>query len=71
MDTLLNNRPGMFEVQAGWKEKTPQGRLGDVDDLNGVAVFLASEASKFMTGADVVVDVSNMLAHEPEYSRLT
>lgn len=35
---------------------TPLGRLGEVDDLVGTAVFLASEASAFMTGQVLYVD---------------
>lgn len=31
-------------------------RWGTVDDVAGVAVFLASNASSYMTGADIVVD---------------
>ncbi|MGS1008845.1 SDR family NAD(P)-dependent oxidoreductase [Achromobacter anxifer] len=35
---------------------TPMGRWGEPDDLIGPALFLASAASDFMTGASVVVD---------------
>jgi gluconate 5-dehydrogenase len=40
-----------------WGEtNTPLSRLGQVDDLVGAAVFLASDASAFMTGQVVRVD---------------
>ena len=35
-------------------------RLGNVDELNNIAVFLASDASTFMTGSDLVIDVCNI-----------
>jgi 2-deoxy-D-gluconate 3-dehydrogenase len=36
--------------------RTPAGKWGDIDDLAGVAVFLASAASDFITGAAIPVD---------------
>ncbi|MEO8260366.1 MAG: glucose 1-dehydrogenase [Acidobacteriota bacterium] len=36
--------------------RTPAGRWGRADDLAGVAVFLASSASNFITGAAIPVD---------------
>ncbi len=36
--------------------KTPLGRWGEPEDLAGVAIFLATEASAFMTGQTVYVD---------------
>jgi len=40
-----------------WKEKMPDGsRLGFPEDLIGAYIYLASDASKFATGADFVVD---------------
>jgi NAD(P)-dependent dehydrogenase (short-subunit alcohol dehydrogenase family) len=35
---------------------TPQGRLGDVSDMADAVVFLASDASRFITGAGLPVD---------------
>ncbi|MBK0869005.1 MAG: SDR family oxidoreductase [Saccharopolyspora sp.] len=37
-------------------EQTPQGRLGQVDDMADAVVFLASDAAKFITGAGLPVD---------------
>jgi len=37
-------------------EKIPMGRWGELDDIAGVAVFLASNASSFVTGAALFVD---------------
>jgi len=44
------------ETRAGLVEGTPLGRLGTPQDLTGVAVFLASDESRFATGATFVVD---------------
>jgi 2-dehydro-3-deoxy-D-gluconate 5-dehydrogenase len=37
-------------------KRTPAGRWGVIDDFAGVAVFLASPASDFITGAVITVD---------------
>jgi NAD(P)-dependent dehydrogenase (short-subunit alcohol dehydrogenase family) len=36
--------------------RTPMQRFGDVRELVGAAVYLASEASSFVTGSLLVVD---------------
>jgi len=56
MDTALNRVPALDAQKKIWTSLTPQNRLGAVDDLNGLAVFLASDASAFMTGANVTID---------------
>ena len=38
------------------KTVTPLGRLGDVKELVGAAVFLASPAAVFVTGQTIRVD---------------
>jgi 2-deoxy-D-gluconate 3-dehydrogenase len=37
-------------------KRTPAGRWGTIDDMAGVAVFLASGASDFVTGTAIPVD---------------
>jgi 2-dehydro-3-deoxy-D-gluconate 5-dehydrogenase len=58
IDTALTRRAR--EVVAGLHDnvlrRTPAGRWGTPDDMSGVAVFLASPASDFVTGAAIPVD---------------
>ncbi|KAH0550982.1 hypothetical protein GP486_007655 [Trichoglossum hirsutum] len=56
MDTALNRVPALDAQKKIWRDLTPQKRLGRVDELNNLAVFLASDASSFMTGADCIID---------------
>ncbi|KAL8805415.1 MAG: hypothetical protein Q9182_001981 [Xanthomendoza sp. 2 TL-2023] len=39
-----------------WKTITPMARVGEPDELNGLAVFLSSDAARFMTGSNVFCD---------------
>lgn len=36
--------------------RTPAGRWGTIDDMRGIAVFLAGAASDFITGAAIPLD---------------
>jgi NAD(P)-dependent dehydrogenase (short-subunit alcohol dehydrogenase family) len=56
MDTALNRVPALEAQKKIWKSLTPQNRLGAVEDLNGLCVFLASDSSSFMTGSNVIID---------------
>ena len=44
------------KTQAALLAKTPAGRLGQVGDMTGAALFLASPASDYMTGQSLTVD---------------
>jgi 3-oxoacyl-[acyl-carrier protein] reductase len=42
------------DFEKGFVAKTPLGRIGQVDDIASVAVFLASDDSKWLTGEQIV-----------------
>lgn len=44
------------ETKAIWKDKIPMGREGEVHELKGLFLYLASDASSYTTGADIVCD---------------
>jgi NAD(P)-dependent dehydrogenase (short-subunit alcohol dehydrogenase family) len=57
MMVTAQTRPLMNErVAARLAERTPLGRLGQPEDLVGAVVFLASDASAFVTGHNLAVD---------------
>jgi 3-oxoacyl-[acyl-carrier protein] reductase len=50
---------GQFEdakLRADWERKAPLGRLGDPVEAASVALFLASEEARYVTGAALAVD---------------
>jgi 2-deoxy-D-gluconate 3-dehydrogenase len=49
-------------MMAGFTARIPAGRMGVPDDIAKVAVFLASSAADYMTGALVVVDGGMLLS---------
>ncbi len=54
--TPLVESPEVRNLVPKWLEWIPLGRLGEVSDIQGAAVFLASEASDYITGHDLVID---------------
>lgn len=54
-------------------QAVPLGRLGDVDDIAGAAVFLASDLARYITGQTIHVDGGTQAAggwyHDPDTGR--
>ena len=44
------------DVLRRYEATTPLGRIGEPDDIGGIAVFLASRAGAFVTGQTIVAD---------------
>ncbi|MCY6379724.1 SDR family oxidoreductase [Hoeflea prorocentri] len=56
-DTPLNAALVADAEFSAWLEKrTPAGRWGDVEELRGACIFLASDASSFVNGQTIYVD---------------
>jgi 2-deoxy-D-gluconate 3-dehydrogenase len=55
-DLTRNARREVQGLHENILRRTPAGRWGGIDDMAGVAVFLASPASDFVTGAVIPVD---------------
>lgn len=53
---MLNHVRGDAEKLARFERQVPLRRSGQEDDVKGAAVFLASEAARFVTGITLVVD---------------
>jgi NAD(P)-dependent dehydrogenase (short-subunit alcohol dehydrogenase family) len=61
INTPFHSKLGLSEndlkdVAASVKAQVPLGRFGEADEIAKAALFLASDDSSFMTGAELVVD---------------
>jgi len=55
VETLVSTPAGKKMLDA-WLPMIPMRRMAEVSDLQGAVVYLASEASDYMTGSDLIID---------------
>jgi len=53
LNAFVRNNPPMYDA---WIGGTPMARMGTVDEVASVVLFLASDAASLMTGSVVLVD---------------
>lgn len=53
LNAFVKTKPEMY---GRWIDGTPMGRMGEVDEVASVVLFLASDASSLMTGSIVLAD---------------
>ena len=53
LNAFVKSKPAMYDA---WIGGTPMARLGEIDEVAAVVLFLASDAASLMTGSVVVVD---------------
>jgi NAD(P)-dependent dehydrogenase (short-subunit alcohol dehydrogenase family) len=53
LNAFVKHSPQMYDA---WIGGTPMARMGEVDDIASVVLFLASDAASLMTGSVVLVD---------------
>lgn len=54
--TMFEKNEEGRRLRSQWEKLTPMARMGMPEDLKGAAVYLASDASRFTTGTDLIVD---------------
>lgn len=55
-DTPLNKQAYTPAVRAAYERRIPLGHIGSPDEVAAAAVFLASDASRYVTGHELLVD---------------
>ena len=55
-DTPMNRIAYTSEVRATYESRIPLGRIADPAEIADAAIFLASDASRYLTGQELLVD---------------
>jgi len=58
---LIVNSPALAPLVTRWLQDIPMGRLCELEDLQGAAVYMASEVSDYMTGHNLVIEGGHTL----------
>jgi NAD(P)-dependent dehydrogenase (short-subunit alcohol dehydrogenase family) len=58
---LIMNSQDLAPLVSRWLQDIPMGRLCELEDLQGAAVYLASEMSDYMTGHNLVIEGGHTL----------
>lgn len=53
---LITEAPALEPLIEQWTAVTPQKRMGEPEELQGIYLYLASDASSYTTGSDFIVD---------------
>jgi NAD(P)-dependent dehydrogenase (short-subunit alcohol dehydrogenase family) len=53
LNAFVKSKPALYDA---WIGGTPMARLGEIDEVAAVVLFLASDAASLMTGSVVIVD---------------
>jgi NAD(P)-dependent dehydrogenase (short-subunit alcohol dehydrogenase family) len=56
IDTPLNANAYTPEVRRTYEERIPLGRIGSAEEIADVVLFLASDAARYLTGQELVID---------------
>lgn len=68
-ETPLNTEAWTDEVRAVYRERIALGRIASPEEIADAALFLASDASRYMTGQEMLVDggltINGTVGHRP------
>jgi NAD(P)-dependent dehydrogenase (short-subunit alcohol dehydrogenase family) len=56
IDTPLNEKAYTPEVRRRYEERIPMRHIGSAEEVAGVVMFLATDAARYLTGQELVVD---------------